>query len=149
MRALIVEPSRMIRNIFVSLFSKNGIQAVGVETAAEALGQLAGEPVDFLCFAMQLSDMTGLEFYAAAKERGLIGKHPSVMLTGSQETVGAAALGLGVTECFSKSEPAVFEGVRHPLGRPQHRETARQRPADRGTAPCRPATWKSCSTPRA
>jgi two-component system cell cycle response regulator len=109
MRALIVEPSRMIRNIFVSLFSKNGIQAVGVETAAEALGQLAGEPVDFLCFAMQLSDMTGLEFYAAAKERGLIGKHPSVMLTGSQETVGAAALGLGITECFSKSEPAVFE----------------------------------------
>lgn len=31
------------------------------------------------------------------------------MLTGSQESVSAKALSLGVTECFSKSEPAVFE----------------------------------------
>ena len=37
MRALIVEPSRMIRNIFVSLFSKNGIQAVGAQP-----GNMAG-----------------------------------------------------------------------------------------------------------
>lgn len=109
MKALIVEPSRMIRNVFVSLFSKNNIHPIGVETASEALAQLEKEPVDFLCFSMQLSDMTGLEFYASAKERGLIGKHPSVMLTSSQEAVSTAALSLGVTECFSKSEPAVFE----------------------------------------
>ena len=109
MKALIVEPSRMIRNVFVSLFSKNNIHSIGVETASEALAQLEDEPVDFLCFSMQLSDMTGLDFYARAKERGLIGKHPSVMLTSSQETVSTTALSLGVTECFSKSEPSIFE----------------------------------------
>ena len=109
MKALIVEPSRMIRNVFGSLFSKNNIHPVGVETAAEALTQLESGPVDFLCFSMQLRDMTGLEFYALAKERGLIGKHPSVMLTSSQEKVSNSALNLGVTECFSKNEPTVFE----------------------------------------
>ena len=109
MKALIVEPSRMIRNIFVALFSKNNVQSVGVTTGAEALAELERGPVDFLSFSMQLGDMTGLDFYAKAKERGLIGQHPSVMLTGSQEAIHAQALALGVTECFSKSEPAVFE----------------------------------------
>ena len=109
MKALIVEPSRMIRNVFSSLFSKNNIHSVAVETATEALELLGKEPVGFLCFSMQLRDMTGLDFYLQAKERGLIGQHPSVMLTGSQESVSAKALSLGVTECFSKSEPAVFE----------------------------------------
>ena len=109
MKALIVEPSRMIRNVFSSLFSKNNIHSIAVETALEALEFLGKEPVDFLCFSMQLKDMTGLDFYLQAKERGLIGQHPSVMLTGSQESVSAKALGLGVTECFSKSEPAIFE----------------------------------------
>ncbi len=109
MKALIVEPSRMIRNVFVSLFSKNKIHSIGVETAAEALAKLEEGPIDFLCFSMQLSDMTGLDFYAQAKKRGLIGKHPSVMLTSSQEAVSTAALSLGVTECFSKNEPSIFE----------------------------------------
>ncbi len=109
MKALIVEPSRMIRNVFSSLFSKNNIHSVAVETATEALELLGKEPVGFLCFSMQLRDMTGLDFYLQAKERELIGQHPSVMLTGSQESVSAKALSLGVTECFSKSEPAVFE----------------------------------------
>lgn len=109
MKALIVEPSRMIRNVFTSLFSKNNIHSVGVETAKEALALLESGPVDFLCFSMQLSDMTGLDFYALAKERGLIGRHPSVMLTSSQEAISTTALNLGITECFSKNEPAVFE----------------------------------------
>lgn len=109
MKALIVEPSRMIRNVFTSLFSKNNIHSVGVETAKEALAQLEIGPVDFLCFSMQLSDMTGLDFYSQAKARGLIGRHPSVMLTSSQEAISTAALNLGITECFSKNEPAVFE----------------------------------------
>ncbi len=109
MKALIVEPSRMIRNVFTSLFSKNNIHSVGVETAKEALAQLESGPVDFLCFSMQLSDMTGLDFYSQAKARGLIGRHPSVMLTGSQEAISTTALNLGITECFSKNEPAVFE----------------------------------------
>ena len=109
MKALIVEPSRMIRNVFVALFSKNNVQSTGVTTGTEALAELERNPVDFLCFSMQLSDMTGLDFYTKAKERGLIGKHPSVMLTGSQEAISAQALNLGVTECFSKNEPGVFE----------------------------------------
>ena len=109
MRALIVEPSRMIRNVFVSLFTKNNIHAEGVETASDALARLEEGPVDFLCFSMQLKDMTGLDFYALAKERGLIGKHPSILLTSSHEAVQARALSLGITQCFSKSEPSVFE----------------------------------------
>ena len=109
MKALIVEPSRMIRNMLVALFSKNNVQSAGAICGAEALALLEKGQVDFLCFSMQLGDMTGLEFYAQAKERGLIGKHPSVMFTGSHDTVSAQALALGVTECFSKNEPGVFE----------------------------------------
>ncbi|MBL8414858.1 MAG: diguanylate cyclase [Propionivibrio sp.] len=109
MKALIVEPSRMIRNVFVSLFSKNNISAIAVETATEALVSLEAEHVDFLCFSMQLKDMTGIDFFVQAKERGLIGKHPSVMLTSSNESVTAKAVSLGVTECFSKNEPSRFE----------------------------------------
>jgi two-component system cell cycle response regulator len=109
MRALVVEPSRMIRNVLVALFSKNNVSATAVETAGEALAALEAESVDFLCFSMQLSDMTGTDFYVLAKERDLIGKHPSVMLTSAQEGVTETAIALGVTECFFKSEPAVFE----------------------------------------
>lgn len=109
MKALIVEPSRMIRNVLSSLFAKNNVASVAVETAAEALAALALEPIDFLCFSMQLGDMTGIEFFVKAKEGGLIGKHPSVMLTSSQESVTAQAVSQGVTECFRKDERAVFE----------------------------------------
>ncbi len=109
MKALIVEPSRMIRNVLTSLFAKNNITAVAVESAGEALAALAGERVDFLCFSMQLGDMDGIEFFIKAKEQGLIGKHPSVMLTSSQESVTALAVSKGVTECFRKDERAVFE----------------------------------------
>lgn len=108
MKALIAEPSRMIRNVLISLFSKNSVSAVAVESAAEALAALEAEPVDFLCFSMQLKDITGIEFFTQAKERKLIGKHPSVMLTSSEE-VAAKVVALGVTECFSKNEPARFE----------------------------------------
>ena len=109
MRALIVEPSRMIRNVLSSLFAKNNVASVAVETAMEALAALAAERVDFLCFSMQLGDMTGIEFFEQAKAQGLIGKHPSVMLTSSQESVTALAVSKGVTECFRKDERAVFE----------------------------------------
>ena len=109
MKALIVEPSRMIRNVFVSLFSKNNVSPIAVETAAEALAVLEIERVDFLCFSMQIKDMTGIDFFVLAKERGLIGKHPSVMLTSSHESITAKAVALGVTECFSKNEPSRFE----------------------------------------
>lgn len=109
MKALIVDPSRMIRNVFATLFSKNNVQSAGATTGQEALAELERGPVDFLCFSMQLSDMTGLEFYAKAKDGGLIGQHPSVMLTSSQDTISEQALNLGVTECFSKNEAGVFE----------------------------------------
>ncbi len=109
MKALIVEPSRMIRNVFVSLFSKNNVSAIAVETAAEALAFLEAERVDFLCFSMQLRDMTGIDFFVQAKERGLIGKHPSVMLTSAHESITSKAVSLGVTECFSKNEASKFE----------------------------------------
>ena len=109
MKALIVEPSRMIRNVLVSLFSKNKVTAVAVETAAEALKELERERVDFLCFSMRLSDMTGIEFFFTAKQRNLIGKHPSVLLTSSHDEIATQAAAAGITECFSKEERAVFE----------------------------------------
>lgn len=109
MKALIVEPSRMIRNVLASLFAKNNVTSVAVETAGEALAALTAEHVDFLCFSMQLGDMTGIEFFVQAKARGLIGKHPSVMLTSSQDSVTAQAISQGVTECFRKDERATFE----------------------------------------
>jgi two-component system cell cycle response regulator len=109
MKALIVEPSRMIRNVLASLFAKNNVASVAVETAGEALAALTAEHVDFLCFSMQLGDMTGIEFFVLAKARGLIGKHPSVMLTSSQDSVTAQAISQGVTECFRKDERATFE----------------------------------------
>ena len=104
MHALIVESSRMIRNVLVSLFSQNNVSAIAVETAAEALAALEADRFDFLCFSMQISDMTGLDFFAQAKSRGLIGKHPSVLLTSSQESVVTQAASMGVTECFRKDE---------------------------------------------
>ena len=109
MKALIVEPSRMIRNVLASLFAKNNVASIAVDSAGEALATLTTEQVDFLCFSMQLGDMTGIEFFVQAKAQGLIGKHPSVMLTSSQESVTAQAVSQGVTECFSKEERSVFE----------------------------------------
>lgn len=81
MKALIVEPSRMIRNIFASCSRRTMCNRSASPPAREALAELERGPVDFLSFSMQLGDMTGLDFYAKAKERGLIGQHPSVMLT--------------------------------------------------------------------
>lgn len=109
MKALIVEPSRMIRNVLISLFAKNNVSAQAVDTGAAALAALAADSFDFLCFSMQLGDMTGIEFFTQAKAGQLIGKHPSVLLTSSDESVTTEAVAVGVTECFRKDERTVFE----------------------------------------
>lgn len=80
MKALIVDLARSATRICDTVL-ENSVQSVGATTGQEALAELERGPIDFLCFSMQLSDMTGLEFYAKAKDAGLIGKHPSVMLT--------------------------------------------------------------------
>lgn len=110
MKALIVDPSRLVRTILGSAFAKNNVEPVKVCSGGEALEALAAGGVDFLCFALEVGDMDGIEFYMRAKAAGLLGKHPAVMVTSiTDDEVAAKALTAGVTEIFLKSEIEQFE----------------------------------------
>lgn len=110
MRALIVDPSRLVRTILGSTFAKNNVEPIKANSGGEGLEVLAAGGVEFLCFALEVGDMDGIEFYMRAKAAGLLGKHPAVMVTSiNDDEVAEKALTAGVTEIFLKSEIEQFE----------------------------------------
>lgn len=105
MKALIVEPSRLIAMMLGNVMEKHAIESVVMRSAGEALEAMAHKKFDLICFAYVLSDMDGIEFIRVAKERDLLGNRPVLMFaaTHDKERIDQA-LHAGVTECFSKHQ---------------------------------------------
>lgn len=110
MKALIVDPSRTVAYMLSSLFGKFGIDVSSARNGAEALDSLAHTPVDMLCFAYELGDMDGIEFFVSAKSRKLLHHQPGLMFASTRRrSVTNRALEAGVTECISKKDLAQLE----------------------------------------
>ncbi len=103
MNVLIVEPSRTVTSILTSLFGKYGLDTRVAKNGQHGMEMLEEMQSDLLCFAYELGDMDGVDFFTAAKSRKLVHHQPGLMFSATQrKTVINRALMAGVTECFSK-----------------------------------------------
>lgn len=103
MNVMIVEPSRTVTSILTSLFGKYGLDTRVAKNGQQGLEMLEEKQSSLLCFAYELGDMDGVEFFTAAKSRKLVHHQPGLMFSATQrKTVVNRALMAGVTECFSK-----------------------------------------------
>jgi len=103
MKALIVDSSSTVAYTLSSLFGKFGIDASVAKSGHEALSLLENSTVDILCFAYELGDMNGIEFFVEAKARKLLHHQPGLMFTSTRNrSVTSRAIEAGVTECISK-----------------------------------------------
>ena len=104
MRALIVDPSRVVVSTLTILFGRYGIDSSYVKCGKEALDLLKHEQVDLICFAYELNDMNGIDMFIAARANKLLHHQPGLMFSSTHDkSVVGRALEAGVTECFSKS----------------------------------------------
>lgn len=105
MRALIVDPSRLVVSRLSMLFGRNGIESSSVGCGRDALELLKREPVDIMCFAYELGDMNGIDLFIHARVSKLLHHHQPALMFASTHDKSAVdrALEAGVTECFSKS----------------------------------------------
>ncbi|HEX5364345.1 MAG TPA: diguanylate cyclase [Gallionella sp.] len=103
MNVLIVEPSRTVAFTLSALFGKYGFEPRVARNGQEALDMLKVRPAELLCFAFELGDMDGIEFFVSAKSHKLVHHQPGLMFASTQrKTLINRALMAGVTECFSK-----------------------------------------------
>lgn len=110
MNALIVEPSRTVAYTLSGLFGKYGLESRVARNGAEGLEMLAQRKADLLCFAFELTDMDGIEFFVSAKAQKLVHHQPGLMFASTQRrAVLNRALMAGVTECFSKRDLVQLE----------------------------------------
>jgi two-component system cell cycle response regulator len=103
MNVLIVEPSRTVAFTLSTLFGKYGFEARVAKNGQEALEMLKAHAAELVCFAFELGDMDGIEFFVSAKSHKLVHHQPGLMFASTQrKAVINRALMAGVTECFSK-----------------------------------------------
>lgn len=110
LKALLLDPSRFQRSVIASVFARCNVEVDMAENAASGLKALADNRYDILCFSRQLGDMRGTDFFREAKQRGLVGSFPSLMLTATPDkAVFDDAVAAGVTDCFPKSDLSGLE----------------------------------------
>jgi two-component system cell cycle response regulator len=110
MKALIVDPSRVVVTTLSMLFDRYGISSSSVGCGQDALNLLEHERVDLICFAYELWDMNGIDMFIAARANKLLHHEPGLMFAATHDKAAVdRALDAGVTECFSKSNLAQLE----------------------------------------
>lgn len=111
MKALIVDPSRVVVSTLSMLFGRYGIDSSSVGCGQDALSLLAHEQVDLICFAYELSDMNGIDMFISARANKLLHHHQPGLMFASTHDKSAVdrALEAGVTECFSKNNLSQLE----------------------------------------
>lgn len=110
MNVLIVEPSRTVCFTLSALFAKYGLEPRIARSGQEGLELLKSAPADLLCFAFELGDMDGVEFFVTAKAQKLVHHQPGLMFASTQRKAAInRALMAGVTECFSKRDLVQLE----------------------------------------
>ena len=111
MKALIIDPSRVVVSTLSMLFGRYGINSSSVRCGRDALSLLEHEQVDLICFAYELSDMNGIDMFISARANKLLHHHQPGLMFASTHDKDAVdrALEAGVTECFSKSNLSQLE----------------------------------------
>lgn len=105
MKVLLVEPSRFLRSVIGSIFVRYNIDVQMAESGTQALAALREARPEILCFALELGDMRGTDFFREAQRQNLVGFFPALMITSSTDkTVFDDAVAAGVTDCFPKSD---------------------------------------------
>ena len=102
---LLVDDSRIFREIFQKLLTDIGCQVIHCHTGQEALALLQTTPVDFVCSAYFLSDMQGIELCRKIRTLADFRHKPFVLLTAETvHNLAPMALPAGVTDIFHKND---------------------------------------------
>jgi two-component system cell cycle response regulator len=110
MKALVIEPSRLIARLLTALFQKHGVDSIVVRNAGEGLVALESAKVDLICLAYELEDMNGIDMVTMAAQKNLIATQPVLMFASTHDKkMVDRALHAGVTECFSKHQMAELD----------------------------------------
>ena len=105
MKALIVEPSRLFRNILTSIFSDRGFQCTATERPAPALELFSENDIDLVCVAMHMSDMDSMDFCRSIRNNPEKSTVPIIMITSSDNKLEFEdAMSGGITDIFHRKE---------------------------------------------
>lgn len=128
-RILLVDADEWIRNSLSSFFETEGCHCQAVETAEQALEQLAGREVDIILTDYRLPGIDGLELLRRIRNLPSLAK--KVFITTYRDRgISACARELGAGEVLEK--PLTADALRRSLARLQ---AARKRGAPGGKGP--------------
>jgi len=104
MKALVVEPSKVYRQMYQAMLETHQIEVIFTSTGSEALQQLEKNRFDIIYAALHLNDMKGTAFCEAFHERFEQYQTPIIMVTSDNDpAITAEALASGATEIFHKN----------------------------------------------
>ena len=110
MRALVLEPNRLFRDILIKLFEGDGIEAVFSDTAKDGIESYQNEVFDLVCTSYHLNDMSGIEF---CRQVQLLKRNlhiPVILLTANDDRQTIEdGMKSGITEIFKKDKLSEFQ----------------------------------------
>ena len=104
-KALVVEPSNVYQLIMLKLLEEHDCSALFAKTGKEALELIECSKFDFICIALELSDMSGVELSQIIRNiEGYTQTVPLIIITSnSDKATFELALRAGATEIFHKN----------------------------------------------
>lgn len=104
MKALVVEPTLTYKLLLESLFNDRSCETVLVSSGSEGLSRVKETPFDLVCVALNLEDMSGIDFCRALRAEG-DRTLPLVMVTSEEDKrIFEEGMAVGVTEIFRKED---------------------------------------------
>jgi CheY-like chemotaxis protein len=100
---LVVDDSRVMRDLFASQLGSRGYQVTAVGSGPEALESLAKEHFDLVLLDVEMPTMNGLELLSIIRQTHSIGELPVIMVTGRDQNGDMiAAFHLGASDYVTK-----------------------------------------------
>lgn len=105
MNILVVDHSKVFRAVWRRMASAAGHEPIMVTDGGQGLDTLRNRPVDIVCVALTLADMTGIEFCRRARAMRGVGRIPILLMTSAEDsTLRHAAFEAGVTDIHQRTD---------------------------------------------
>lgn len=105
MNILVVDHSKVFRAMWRRMASSAGHEPIMVTDGGEGLDTLRNRPVDLVCVALTLTDMTGIEFCRQARALRGVDRIPILLMTSTEDkTISHAAFEAGMTDIHPRTD---------------------------------------------
>jgi two-component system cell cycle response regulator len=105
MNILVVDHSKVFRAMWRRMATAAGHEPIMVTDGGQGLDTLRNRPVDLVCVALTLADMSGIDFCRQARALRGVGHIPIILMTSAEDrTVRHAAFEAGVTDIHPRTD---------------------------------------------